>query len=155
MLQNRNLTGSLSASINYDLRDKVTVSYRASINYNKSTSSIASNKTRENTSHTHRIDLTGYLSKSLILASDVNFNFQPKNSSFNTSFNTVRWNASLEKKFLKNEQVFARLSINDILNNNTGYTRSIYGNSIYESDRLIIKRYFLITLGWNFSKTIQ
>lgn len=155
MLQNRNLTGSLSASINYDLKDKVTVSYRASINYNKSTSSIASNKTRENTSHTHRIDLTGYLTKSLILASDVNFNFQPKNSSFNTSFNTVRWNASLEKKFLKNEQGFARLSVNDILNNNTGYTRSIYGNSIYESDRLIIKRYFLVTLGWNFSKTIK
>lgn len=155
LLENRNLSGSLNASLSYDLKDKLTATYTASLSYNKSIANITGTTTRENTSHTHRIDLTGYLSESLTLASDINFNFQPKNSSFNTSFNTVRWNASLEQKFLKNKQGFARISVNDLLNNNTGYTRSIYGNSIYESDRLIIKRYFLLTLGWNFSKTIK
>ncbi|MBC7937336.1 MAG: outer membrane beta-barrel protein, partial [Rhizobacter sp.] len=152
-IKNENFHGSANFSLKYDLPNKFSFGYAPGVNYNRSKSSIA--KTRETISHTHTINTTGYLSKTLVLSSDCAFNFQPKNSSFNSSFNIIRWNASLEKKLLKNDKGFAKLSVNDILNNNTGYNRSIYGNSVYESDRLTIKRYFLLTIGWNFSTSIK
>lgn len=125
------------------------------VNYNVGWSDIVDNKTNRNLSHTHNMDATAFLPGKFELRSDCHFNFQPQNSLFKSSLNTIQWNASVEKKLFKKDQVFVKLSVNDILNQNTGYYRGVYGNTVSESNRLVIKRYWLLTLGWNFSKSIK
>jgi hypothetical protein len=138
---------------NWDWEKIMTLGYRAGIIYNFGKSDIT--KVRRNFSHNHNINTTVYLPGKFDLGSDCAFNFQPKNSSFSSNFNTIRWNAYLQKKFFKKEMLQAKISVNDILNNNTGYGRSVYGNNVYEYNRMVIKRYFLMTITWNFSKSIK
>ena len=42
-----------------------------------------------------------------------------------------------------------------VLNNNTGYSRSVIGSNISESNRFVIKRYWLLTATWNFTKNLK
>ncbi len=151
-LKNESLSMSSNFSLNYDRANKLSLNYRGGLNYNIGKSDISTNKTNSIFTHSHTLGVSVYFPKKFELGSDCSFSFQPKNSSFNTSFNSTRWNAFLEKKLLKNDQGAIRFSVSDILNNNSGYSRSVYGNSISESDRLVIKRYWLLTLTWNFSK---
>ncbi|MBC7423841.1 MAG: TonB-dependent receptor [Ferruginibacter sp.] len=153
-VKNNNLYGGGSVSVSYDLENKLGVSYNGSINFNKSRSSISNASTRQTISHTHDVNVIKYFPKKIELTSGCIFNFQPRNGSFASSINTVQWNASLTKKLLKNDRGFVKCTINDILNNNTGYSRNVDGSNTYESDRLVIKRYFLVTVGWNFLKSL-
>jgi len=155
LTKNQNNYGSCNFSLSYDLKNILAAGYSGSVNRSKGRSNIDSNLVPATISHTHFVNITGYLPGKFELVSDCAFNFQPANSTFNSSFNTIRWNASLSKRLLKDDKGFVRLSVNDILNENTGYNRSVYGNNVNESDRLTIKRYFLLTLGWDFSKSIK
>jgi len=89
------------------------------------------------------------------LGTDCLFTVQPKNESFNSSISTTQWNAYLQKKLFKNDQALVKLSVNDILNANTGYSRGVYGNNKYESEQLVIKRYVMLSMAWNFSKSFK
>lgn len=153
-IKNESIYVNTSFSLNYNWKDNLTLGYRGSVNYNIGYSDVANFQTTRNLSHRHSLNTTAYLPLKIEFSSDCSFNFQPKNGSFSTNFNTIQWNASLQKKFLRNEQGVIKFSVNDILNNNTGYNRSVYGSNVYESDRLVIRRYWLLTLAWNFSKSL-
>ena len=155
LVRNRNWNTRFNAGLNYEIKNVLTASYNGSISYTSARSNVGSARNRNTVSHNHNISATGYLPLKFELSSDCNMDFQLKNSSFNANFSIIRWNAALQKRFLKKDQLFARLSVNDILNNNTGYSRNISGNNFSESDRLVVKRYWLLTLGWNFSKALK
>jgi hypothetical protein len=129
--------------------------YRGGVNQSTGWSDIAGRTNTSTLNHTHTISATNYLPWHMELANDCTFNFQPKNGSFNTNFNTIQWNAFIRKKFLKNDQAVIQLAANDILNNNTGYSRSVIGSNVSESNRFVIKRYWLLSLTWNFSKSLK
>jgi hypothetical protein len=154
-VNNKNANVMAGFTLNYDLENKMALAYSGRISFDNSKSNYGNTGNRQNITHTHNLSGSFYLPKKFELSSDCNFNFQPRNSSFNSSFNFIMWNAYIQKKLLKNNKAFAKLSVNDILNNNTGFNRYIYGNDITEYDRLVIKRYFLFTIGFNFSKSVQ
>ncbi|ANI88529.1 hypothetical protein A9P82_03975 [Arachidicoccus ginsenosidimutans] len=58
------------------------------------------------------------------------------------------WNAWIGKKFFKKENLLINISANDILNQNNSYTRDQYTQSFHTT----IKRYFMLSVVWNFSK---
>ena len=151
----KNNNGSVGFSLNYDLENKMSLTYSGSANFSNSKSSYGNAGDKSSFSHSHSISGSFYLPKKIELSSECAFNLQPRNSSFNNSVNIILWNAYLQKKIFKNDKAFVKLSVNDILNNNTGYSRYIDGNNVSEGNRLVIKRYFLLTIGWNFSKSIQ
>lgn len=153
-IKSESLNLSTRASLAHDWKDVMTTSYAASINYNVGRSNVVGNKTNRTVSHTHTLNNNFYLPFKMELGSECNFTFQPKNSSFNSSINIIQWNAFLQKKFLKSDMASVRFSVNDILNNNTGYSRNISGNYTSESNRFVLKRYWLLTLTWNFTKPI-
>jgi hypothetical protein len=154
-VKNESFHGAVNISLQYDWANKLTATYVGSVNYNLGWSDIANSTTNRNMSHTHRVDVTGYLPAKIEINSDCSLTFQPKNKVFNSALNIVRWNAVLQKKFFNSEKVIVKLAIEDILNKNTGYYRSVYGSNVYESNRLVIKRYWLATVVWNFSKSIN
>jgi len=61
----------------------------------------------------------------------------------------VRWNAWLDKRMLKNA-LTARLLVNDILDQNSGYTRSLSANQLTETSFTSLRRYWMLSIIWNF-----
>jgi hypothetical protein len=123
-------------------------------NYSENHSDNNNIGTNYNWGHNHNVTATIFLPWKMELASDANMNFQPANSSFATSRNIIKWNASLQKKFLKNGQAQAKLAVFDILNQNTGYYRSAGGGYFSESTNNYIPRYALLSFTWNFTRTL-
>lgn len=76
-------------------------------------------------------------------------------TSFSTSFERLLWNASLRKKFLKADNLQLVLSANDLLNRNVGYNRDITNSMITQTNYNTIRRYFMLSLIWDFNKTIN
>jgi len=64
----------------------------------------------------------------------------------------VLLNASIEKKMLKKDQLVLRLSGNDLLNQNIGLNRQVGSNNITQTTYTTIRRYFMLSLVWNFTK---
>lgn len=64
--------------------------------------------------------------------------------SFNQSF--LLWNASFGYKFLKNRSLDARISVNDILNQNRSISRTVTETYIEDSYTRVLQRYFMFTL---------
>jgi hypothetical protein len=153
-IRNENVYGSVRTSLTHDWKDVMSTSYSGSANYSVGWSDAPNNKTNRNFSHSHTLANTFFLPFKMELSSDCNFQFQPKNNAFSKSTNIIQWNAFLQKKLLKNDEALIKFSVNDILNQNTGYNRSVSGNNVYESNRLVLKRYWLLTVTWNFTKTL-
>jgi hypothetical protein len=86
------------------------------------------------------------------LNTDANFNLRQKTDVFDQNTNSILWNARIERKFMKNDQCRIGFQANDLLNQNIGFQRQISSNFISERTYNSIKRYFLLTFAWNFSK---
>lgn len=93
-----------------------------------------------------------YLPGRLELSTDANYMFYPSTVLFPTDFSRFIWNAGLSRKFLKTNELSVRLSVNDILNKNNGLNRSTSSASMIERDFTTIKRYFMLSLTWDFNR---
>lgn len=133
--------------------EKYDLSFNYSPSYNKSKSSISSvasqNYWIQNLSFNGRYTLP----LKIDIASDISYQYRQKLNAADTKNQVVIWNAYAEKRFLKKEQLTLRFSINDILNQNSGYERTIQPTSITERNYLTFKRYALFTLTYNFNTT--
>ncbi|MDF2191968.1 outer membrane beta-barrel protein [Paraflavitalea sp. CAU 1676] len=153
-LRNESINANGNFRLVHEWKKVMTTTYSFTANFGFGRSSLGSSASSRNFFHRHSIDSRVYLPWKLSLNSDCELGFIPKNSAFNSSINTVRWNMGLEKKFLKDESLSLLFNVNDLLNQNTGYTRQVSGNYTNESNRFVIKRYFLLTATWNFTKKI-
>lgn len=59
-----------------------------------------------------------------------------------------RWNASVAKQLFKNKRGEIRLSVMDILNQNTNTSRNVADNYIEDVENTALKRFGLLTFTW-------
>ena len=147
---NKNYTFGLD--INYEKDKKLSIYFNPSVTYtdNKATISTytASYWASDNTlSGTLQLPLNFEISTSL------NWMIRQKTVVFDNNNNVLKWNAHVSKKFLKNKELELRVSVNDILNQNIGYMRSAQDNYIMQNTYNTIRRYGMVSLIWNFTKT--
>ncbi len=95
---------------------------------------------------------TVYLPWKLSITSDGNYVYNSATETFNQDYSRLLWNAWIVKALNKDETFKITLICNDILNQNSGFTRSSTGNMITQDSYTTIKRYFMLTLVWNFNK---
>ena len=88
----------------------------------------------------------------LEISSNGNYRHTPKTQSFGQNFDRTIWNSSVSKKFFKAENVKLSLSGNDLLNQNVGFDRSVNNNLITQNSYTTIKRYYMLSLAWDFNK---
>jgi hypothetical protein len=152
-LKNITQSTNLSARIGaYAFKEKVyEVSISATPSYNQSKPSISSVAGTHYWNYVYSFNGNYVLPGKLEIGSDIDFNFRQKINAFDNNNNVISWNAYLEKKFMKSEALTLRASINDILDQNKGYSRNIQPFSIEEKHYLTFQRYALITLTWNFN----
>ena len=118
--------------------------------FNWSTSSISSASAIKFTNYNFKTGGSLTLPAKFELGTDININLREKVNKYDVNNSVVLLNAYLEKKFLKNDVLNLRLSINDILNQNKGYDRYISPFYNEEKTFLTFKRYGLIGLTYNF-----
>jgi len=86
------------------------------------------------------------------VATDLNLQIRQKDPRFSKNSNYTTWNASIIKRFMKNNDLELKLGLYDILNQNKGYNRNFNSYSFTESYYNTLRRFWLLTLTWNISK---
>jgi Outer membrane protein beta-barrel family len=130
--------------------DKYEINWRNQVTWNSNSNSIQ-NKAVRYVSYTGNIDGSYKFPKKFTLGSDVEFNVRQKTSEFDKNTNNTVWNAFLSKD-LHEEMFTIKFSVNDILNQNNGFSRIATSNYFSQTIRERLQRYWLLTFTWNFSK---
>lgn len=139
--------------LGYELgEEKLEVNYRPQVDYNDNRSNINS-KTTSYWTFEQNFDASYKLPLKFEIGTDVNWYIRQQTSLFDQNNNVFRWNAYVAKKFMKNDQLELRLSAFDILNQNLGFSRYAQNNMITQDNYNTIRRYGLLSLTWNFTKT--
>ena len=137
-------------SMNKYVEDKYDFYVSPSFGYNTSTSSINSS------SSTHYWTIGGWLQGSvyfknkLSISTNANFNYRQKDPRYPQNNNFTKWNADI-KKYVYKKELSVKLGINDILNQGRGYERNFSTYKFTESYFNTLKRYWLLTLTWEFT----
>jgi hypothetical protein len=142
---------STTAGLRVNKKEVYELSASATPSYNKSRSSLSAAASTHYWSYEYLLEGNYLLPLKLEIGSDVRFNFRQKLNAFDNNNDVILWNAYLEKKFMKNDELTFRVSINDILDQNKGYSRTIQPFAIEEKHYLTFQRYALITLTYNFT----
>ena len=99
-----------------------------------------------------RPSLAIYFLKKFEVHTDANYLWQQKSQAFNDNFSRMIWNAWLGRTFLKEDQLTIKISCNDILNQNNGYSRTANNNFFSENRYTTIRRFFMLGATWNFTR---
>jgi hypothetical protein len=83
---------------------------------------------------------------------DADINLREKTPVFTTNNNVALINGWIGKKFLKNDALLLKAAVNDLLNQNVGFNRNVTSNFITQNTYATIKRYFMFSVVWNFTK---
>lgn len=98
------------------------------------------------------VDATIYLPLKFQIGTYSNYQYSAPTQSFHSSFNQAIINAFIKKTFLKNDNLSLEIWGNDLFNQNTGFTRVAQNNLITQTTASTLKRYFMFTINYDFTK---
>lgn len=134
--------------------EKFFIGFDVGTNYTNPTSTLALGSNLPYWEHSFEMEFGVELPWRIRLESDASYTlFTGRADGFNT--NVLLWNASIQKRFLKGENLVLAFQANDILNQNTRISRNIMTNMIVDSRTQIIARYFMLKLTYNFKNKIK
>lgn len=121
--------------------------------YNKSVSSIRPDVATTYWSYNSNSNLQFKFKKQKLYI-DLNgeFNFYQKTAAFANQQNAYIVNGGIRKIISKDEKWETKFYVNDIFNQNLGINRNISSNFISETTTQNVKRYFMLSLIYNFNK---
>ena len=93
-----------------------------------------------------------YLPLNFQIHADGDFNIRQKTAVFTTNNDVFLINAWIGKKLLKNNQLLLKAMVNDLLDQNNGFNRNVSSSFITQNTYSTIKRYFMFSVVWNFTK---
>lgn len=143
---------SIGPSINKN-REGFSVQLSFAPSYNTSSTSSLGVPTKNNSyGAMGNFDFRKRLLPSLDISTDGNYQYTGKSQAFDNAQNRLIWNAAINKMFLKDNSLRLSLVGKDLLNQNDGFSRSVYNNTISQSNFITIQRYFMLSLSWDFNK---
>ncbi|MBS1667079.1 MAG: outer membrane beta-barrel protein [Bacteroidetes bacterium] len=131
---------------------KYEVNLSGSATYTDSRSSIQQSIKTQYWTYSFGPNFDIYFPLKFQLHSEWNISLRQKTPVFTSNNNVVIWNAWAGKKFLKNDALLIKVSGNDLLDQNTGFNRSVSSNFISQNTYSTIRRYFMLSVSWNFTK---
>lgn len=140
-----------NVSYHFSKDDKIDIDVTAAFSFNNAKYSLQpalnTNYMRQN----YGIDLTNYLPWNITLHNEFNYIINNgRTGGYNTS--VPLWNASLAKAFLKNSRGEVKLSVADLLNQNTGISRTSNLGYILDQKYNVLRRYFLLSFTYSINK---
>ena len=149
---NNSLNYSIGSFISLSKEKKFELSIQPRFTYTRSTSSIRPDEPTRYWTQEHSLYGVVFLPWKMQLNTDILYSIRQKTDAFDRNNNVFKWNAYLDKKFLKKDAATIRLLANDILNQNLGFQRNVNSNFISERTYNSIRRYFMLSLIYNFNK---
>ncbi|MES2779646.1 MAG: outer membrane beta-barrel protein [Bacteroidota bacterium] len=150
--RNQNISARYGLGFYYDIEEKFECNAGANINYNYSTSSLRSDIKTAYFIYNYDAGFSVFLPKQFKTGADVDINIRQRTSDFDKNLNNTIVNAYVSKGFLKKETLVIKFSIHDLLNQNLGFNRTANSNYINENTFSVLRRYFLVSLTWNFRR---
>ncbi len=146
--QTENITKRLTAGnnirVDYRLRDSFDFSLGARVSYNNTSYSLQSALNRKFYTHEYEASFNITLPWNLRLLSDFNYQFFTGND-VGANQSIPIWNASLSKLLFKNKKGELKLAVLDILNKNTGFTRTTDANYVQDELTNSLRRYVMLS----------
>jgi len=151
---NRTRSNTYAATINLQkYKEKKYEMYaRIGPTYNYSVSSLNPEINNNGGGFTTDHSFNYYLPGKFQIGTDGNYEYRAPTKSFDKSFSRFLVNAYVQKAFFKSESLKIKANVNDIFNQNVGFERSATGSLITQSSYTTIKRYFMLSLVYDFSK---
>jgi hypothetical protein len=145
-------TLNFGPTIGYDFPDKYNFDFNPQIGYNTNVSSL--HPSVHNTFYTFSGGFSGFIAlpKKFEISTDGWINIQQRMTGFSSGANIILWNAQLARKVFKNNSGKIIFAVNDLLDQNRGFDRTITSNIIQEDSYSKISRYFLLKFEWTFNK---
>jgi hypothetical protein len=146
-----NRTYTFGANIGCYVDDKWNMSVNSSFtrNQNRSTTGISiPDYWTYNISADASVDLPLKLS----IYTNIDYNYRQQTSANDATNNIAYWTAGITKKFKKAKAYKLQFSVNDILNQNVGFQRSVTPNGIRESTSDTFRRYYMLRFFVNLAK---
>lgn len=141
--------GALSLRKSVQKKYSFSLSFGPAYNVNKST--LQKNTNSNGGGFNANGSFTIYLPGNFQVASDINYIYSAKTETFNQDLRRALWNAGIAKIFLKDNSLKFSLTGNDLLNQNIGFNRTAYGNTVIQNSYNTIKRYFMLSITWDFN----
>ncbi len=145
-------SSNLNISLGYDKDEKFSINFEPFVGYNVSNSSL--NSSIDNNYFTYGVRTGGNITLpwKMEFYTDINADLRERINAFATNTNLVVWNAWLSKKILKKDAGKLIFSVNDLLDENKGFIRTINSTFISDDRYQKISRYFLLKFEWSFNK---
>jgi Outer membrane protein beta-barrel family/Carboxypeptidase regulatory-like domain len=131
----------------------ISFGFNAEAKYNMSRSSINKEAVTRYWSFNSypNVDMN-FKKQKLYVSLNGNFNVYERTETFRNQQNIFIINGSVRKTFTKTDAFEIKLSVNDLLNQNLGVQRNITSNFVSENTFQNIRRFWLLTFTWNFTK---
>ena len=140
--------------IGKDKEKKYNIYFRYGFNYNFSKTIVNSTVKTNYWTMNPSISITYQLPKKLEVNTNVDMNLRQRTDLFTQNNNVILWDAYIGRKIFKNDKGIIKFVAHDILDQNIGYNRYVSGNQISESNYQTIRRYFMLSFVWNFTKKL-
>ncbi|WP_295769577.1 outer membrane beta-barrel family protein [uncultured Mucilaginibacter sp.] len=120
--------------------------------YNTSVSSLNPNTNNNGRGFNGFHYLNVYLPLKVQLGAEGEYQYRAATQTFNEDFSRYLLTLNLTKSFFKEQNLKVRINVNDVFNQNQGFSRNASGNYITQNSYTTIKRYFLFSLIYEFNK---
>jgi len=154
-LENRTLTNTYELGLGFSrfVSGKYDVSLNFKEFYNKSKFSLQPEDPVNYWSSNARFYLEIYPTRRFLIHTECLYNFQQRSRAFTNSLHQYIVNAWVGEKMLPGENLTVKISVNDLFDQNLGFSRTSQNNILSQNIQTTIRRYFMLSLIWNFIKT--
>ena len=149
---NNNQSYSLALRVSKYVENKYAVNLSVEQTRNLSKSSIRPDVPTNYWSGNPTMDINVTLPWKMSINTDVDYNWRQKINATDVNNNVFKWNASLDKKIFKKGTGLISVKVNDILDQNKGFSRYVTSNYVSQQNYDVIRRFWLLSFTWNFSK---
>ena len=144
-----NLSGGTGISSNISENVDFNISYNA--NYSIVENSIQTQSNNNYFYQTTALKLNWIIKKAFVFNTNLTHTlYTGLSQSYNQSY--LLWNTSLAYKFLKNKALEVKVSVYDMLGQNTSITRNVTETYIEDSKTNVLSSYYMLTLTYNLRK---
>ena len=146
-----NITLDPGVEISKSFKDKLDLTLRGGVTYNKAKYSLQSSLNNNYLTQDYSIDAGWQLPENFYLSTDFTYTISTKRSEgYNAK--VALWNAAFSKLFLKYNRGEMKISVHDLLNENQSIVRNTNSNYIEDQNNRVLKRFFLLSFTYSLNK---
>ena len=146
-----NISFDPSVEISKSFKDKIDLSLRGGVTFNKAKYSLQSSLNNNYLTQDYSIDAGWQLPMNFYLSTDFTYTISSKRSEgYNAK--VPLWNASFSKLFLKYNRGELKMSVHDLLNENEAIVRTTNSNYIEDQSNRVLKRFYLLSFTYSLNK---